>query len=211
MSNLERYGVKVEIGQLFLEKGIITQKQLDDALSMQKKNGGFLGEILVSLGYASAKDVEKMRDLQSPGHKHLGKLLIELGVITWEQLDKALKIQAEQGGRLGQVLITMGATTEEDIVSALATQLGLPYLQLSNYELEEEVIKIVPAAIAREKDLIPIDKIGNMLTLAMADPMDNQSVENIEKLTGCKVEIFIAKASEIKAAIDKYYPPEKGP
>lgn len=211
MSNLERYGIKVEIGQLFLEKGVITQKQLDEALAIQKKSGGFLGEILVNLGYAGAKDVEKMRELQSPGHKHLGKLLIELGIITWEQLDKALKIQAEQGGLLGQVLITMGATSEEDIVGALATQLGLPYLELSNYDLEEEVIKIIPADIARDKELIPIDKIGNMLTLAMADPMDTQTVENIEKLTGCKVEIFIAKASEIKAAINKYYSLQKGP
>ncbi|MFH1776805.1 MAG: hypothetical protein ABH952_04500 [Candidatus Omnitrophota bacterium] len=205
MSDFNKYKIDMEIGQLLLEKSLITPQQLEEAQEVQRKKGGLLGEILVDMGYITTREAEKIYDFQDPSRKKIGRLLIELGIITHEHVERALKIQSEQGGPLGQILIQIGAATEEDIVSALATQFGFPYLQLSNYEISEEVLKILPLDFVQKNNIIPIDKIGNMLTIAVANPLDEEAIDLVEKNTGCKIEIFIAKPSEIKLAIEKYY------
>ena len=140
--------------------------------------------------------------------KQLGELLIERGVITQEQLQKALAVQKEEGGLLGQVLVRLGATTEEDIAQALTAQFGFPYLPLKNYEIGKEVIRLVPENVARQYCLIPVDRIGNALTIAMSNPLNAQAQEDIELITKCKVQVFVSTMTDINQAIDRCY--EKG-
>ena len=138
-------------------------------------------------------------------HKQLGELLIERGIIDERQLEKALSTQKEKGGLIGELLVELGFAREEDIAQALTAQYGFPYLPLSNYEIDPEILKIVPARVARQYLLIPIDKIGDNLTLAMSNPLNIHAIEDIEMLSGCKVQTFVSTSSDIKKAIEKYY------
>lgn len=139
-------------------------------------------------------------------NKQLGELLIEHGVITLQQLDKALAARKEKGGGLiGEILVELGFVKEEDIAQALTAQYGFPYLPLANYEINTEIIDIVPARVTKQYLLIPIDKIGNNLTLAMSNPLNVQAIEDVELLSGCNVQAFVSTSTDIKKAIEKYY------
>jgi len=143
-------------------------------------------------------------------NKQLGELLIERGVISDEQFQKAMAVQSERGDFLiGEILIELGFLKEEDIAQTLTAQYGFPFLPLSNYEIDAEVIDIIPARIARQSMLVPIDKIGNNLTVAMSNPLDVQTIEDIEILTSCNVQVFVSTSSDIKKAIEKYYKDKK--
>ena len=137
--------------------------------------------------------------------KQLGELLIERKVIDKKQLEQALKVQQEKGGLIGQVLVNLGFATEEEIAQALTAQYGFPYLPLNNYEIDEEIVKIVPKNVASQFCLIPVDKIGNNLTIAMSDPLNNLAVEDIELVSGLCVQIFVSTGTDIRNAIEKYY------
>ncbi len=137
--------------------------------------------------------------------KQLGQLLIERGIIDQSQLEKALAIQQQKGGLIGEILVELGFAKEEDIAYALTAQYGFPYLPLSNYEINPEIINIIPHSVARQYLLMPIDKIGNNLTLAISDPLNVQAIEDVELISGCNVQIFVSTSSDIKEAITKYY------
>ena len=142
--------------------------------------------------------------------KQLGELLIERKVINQKQLEKAPKLQEDQGGLIGEILVSLEFVKEEDIAHALTAQYGFPYLPLANYEIDTEVIKIIPENVARQYCIIPVDKISNNLTLAMSNPLNVQAVEDIELLTSCVVQIFVSTATDIRKAVDKYYKKDKG-
>jgi len=138
-------------------------------------------------------------------NKQLGELLIERGFIDQRQLDKALAVQKERGGLIGEILVELGFTKEEDIAQALTAQYGFPYLPLGNYEINAEIANIIPVRVARQYLLVPIDKIGNNLTLAMSNPLNVQAIEDVELLSGCNIQTFVSTATDIKKAIEKYY------
>ena len=139
--------------------------------------------------------------------RRLGELLLERGVIERKELDKALEHQKQHGGLIGQILIQLGFVSEEEVALALTAQYGFPYLPLENYEIDESLAGIVPEELARRYCLIPIDRIGNALTLAMADPSNVQAIEEIELLTKCVVQTFVSTPSDIGKAIERYYKP----
>jgi len=137
--------------------------------------------------------------------KQLGELLVDIGLITKDRLNHALEIQKNKGGLIGQVLVDLGYVSEEAIAQAITAQYGFPYLPLENYEIDSEIVKIVPKNVAIQYCLIPLDKIGGNLTIAMANPLNNQAVEDIVLLSGLYVQLFVSTASDIKKAIEKYY------
>ena len=137
--------------------------------------------------------------------KRIGEVLLERGLINRKELDKGLAHQKEHGGLMGQVLIQLGFVTEDEVALALTAQYGFPYLPLSNYEIDPDLMAMVPQPMAKQYCLIPIDRIGNALTLAMADPSNVQAIEEIELMTKCVIQTFVSTPSEIAKAIDKYY------
>ena len=149
-----------------------------------------------------------MKDYKRTSNKQLGELLVERGIIDREQVAMAVAYQKERGGLLGEVLVELKFATEEDIAQALTCQYGFPYLPLSNYEIDQEVINAVPENVCRQFCLIPIDKIGKSLTLAMANPLNQTAVEDVELISGCAIQMFVSTASDIREAIDKYYKPK---
>jgi len=138
-------------------------------------------------------------------NKQLGELLVERGIIDEKQLNKALSFQKEKGGLIGEILVELGFAKEEDIAQSLTAQYGFPFLPLNNYEISMDIINLIPARVARQYLLIPIDKIGNNLTLAMSNPLNVQAIEDIDLLTGCSIQTFVSTSSDIKKAIEKYY------
>ena len=146
-----------------------------------------------------------MRHFKKTSNKQLGELLIERGVITLEQLNLAIEHQKKQKILIGEILVAMNFATEKDIAQALTSQYGFPYLPLSSYEIDSEVIHAIPEDVCSKFCLIPIDKIGKSLTIAMANPLNVQALEDIELITGCTVQTFVSTASDIKQALKKYY------
>jgi len=130
---------------------------------------------------------------------------VERGVIARNQLEEALRVQKEKGGLIGEVIVSLGYTKEEEIAYALSLQYGFPYLPLQNYDIPKELLETVPEQVASQYCLIPIDKIGNTLTVAMANPLNPQAIDDIEYISKCEAQIFVATSSDIRAAIDKFY------
>lgn len=146
-----------------------------------------------------------MPRFQKTTNKQLGELLIERGIITRDQLESVLRSQKEKGGLLGELLVEMNFATEKDIAQALTCQYGFPYLPLASYEVEEEILGAVPENICKKHCLVPIDKIGKSLTLAMANPLNVNAIDDVEAATGCSVQVFVSTSTEIKQYIDKVY------
>lgn len=137
--------------------------------------------------------------------KQLGELLLERKIISERQLQKAHQVQKEKGGLLGGILVLLGYATEEQIAQALTTQFGFPYLPLANYEIETQIVKLIPENVAKQYNLIAIDKIGNSLTVAMSDPLNVHAVEDVELITNCKVQVFVSTQTDIRESINRYY------
>ena len=142
--------------------------------------------------------------------KHLGALLVERRVITPDQLAEALKAQQERGGLLGQILMELGYATEEAVAQALTAQYGFPYLPLKHYTIDDELLRLIPENVARQYCLVPLDRIGDTLTIAMADPLNAKAVEDIEMLSRCTVQVFVTTMSDVIDAIKRHYGATRG-
>ena len=137
--------------------------------------------------------------------KQLGELLMDRGIINAVQLEKALKVQRERGGLIGQIFVMLGFAKEEEIAQAITVQYGFPFLPLDCYEINQEAVRLIPENVARQYNLVAIDRIGDLLTIAMSNPLNVQAAEDVEMLTKCKVQVFIATMSDINNAIKKSY------
>lgn len=138
-------------------------------------------------------------------NKQLGELLIDNKLITRENLDEALRVQKEKGGLIGQILVALNFTTEEAIAQALTAQYGFPYLPLSNYEIDPVVVKIIPEHVARQYGVIAVDRVGNILTIVMSNPLNQQATEDIEMITKLSMQVFVSTVSDINKAINQNY------
>ncbi|MGH7478063.1 MAG: type IV-A pilus assembly ATPase PilB [Candidatus Methylomirabilales bacterium] len=139
------------------------------------------------------------------GSSRLGEMLVKSKLINEDQLKKALAQQSTAGGRLGSNLVKLGFLTEEDITSFLSKQYGVPSINLAHFEIDQNVIKLVPAEIAQKHMVIPINRKGSVLTVAMADPSNIFAIDDIKFLSGFKVEPVVAAETSIKNAINKHY------
>jgi type IV pilus assembly protein PilB len=135
----------------------------------------------------------------------LGELLTKASLITQDQLKEALKSQKTSGGKLGETLIKLGFVSEEDITECLSQQFGVPSINLSHFDIDGNVIKLIPAEVARKYNILPVNKTGATITIAMADPTNVFAMDDIKFMTGYNVEPVVASEVGIKAAIDNYY------
>src|SRR6266542_2830228 len=135
----------------------------------------------------------------------LGDLLLKAKLITQDQLDEALKSQREEGGKIGEALVRVGAVTENDITETLSQQLGVPSIDLASFEIDPAVVKIVPGDVARKYGVLPVNKTGATLTIAMGDPTNVFAMDDIKFMTGYNVEPVVASELGLRKAIDKHY------
>ncbi|MGD0844876.1 MAG: type IV-A pilus assembly ATPase PilB [Geobacteraceae bacterium] len=137
----------------------------------------------------------------------LGELLVRNNLITKEQLTKALDEQKESGGhgRLGSILIKNGLISEADLTSFLSKQYGVPSINLNEFEVDPAVIKTIPVEIAHKYQIIPVNRAGSTLIIAMSDPSNIFAIDDIKFMTSYNVEVVVASETAIKSAIDKFY------
>lgn len=125
--------------------------------------------------------------------------------ISEEDIQKALAEYSKNGGKLRDVFVRMGLIGEKELMSLLSVELKIPLLNLAKYKISPEVVKLIPEKLARKHQIIPISKIGNTLTLAMADPLNIFAVDDIAILTQSKVECVISTEKDVVDALDKFY------
>ncbi|MCG0278420.1 MAG: Flp pilus assembly complex ATPase component TadA [Thermanaeromonas sp.] len=144
------------------------------------------------------------------GKPRLGDLLINAGLLTPEQLEQALKEQRRTGERLGKVLARLGLVSEKDILEVLEFQLGIPKVVLADYNLDPEVVKLIPEGLARRYLAVPVRKDGNRLLVAMADPLNLTALDDLRLATGLEIMPAIASEAEIEAALSRLWQPVWG-
>jgi type IV pilus assembly protein PilB len=137
--------------------------------------------------------------------KRIGAVLLERGAITPEQLDYALKLQAETGRRLGDILIKEKIISEGDLIEAISVKLKIPRLDLTDLVIDAHVLRLVPAEMAKRLQILPVTRIGNALTLAMADPLDIFAVDEVKYHTGMEIHRAIAAPSQLETSVGNYY------
>src|SRR5512133_918934 len=136
----------------------------------------------------------------------LGELLVANNLITREHLTRSLEEQKESAGqlRLGTVLIKNGYISEQDLTSFLSKQYGVPSINLAELEVDPAVIKIIPGDIAQKYQIIPVNRAGSTLIVAMSDPSNIFAIDDIKFMTGYNVEVVVAPEAALKSAIDKF-------
>jgi type IV pilus assembly protein PilB len=135
----------------------------------------------------------------------LGELLVKRNYITLDQLKKASDEQKMKGGRLESTLVKLGFIKEDELLSFLSAQYRVPSVKLSKIEVNPAVIKLVPSSIAKKYFIIPVNRVGPKLTMAMADPSNIVVIDEVKFMTGFNVEPVVASEAEIIDAIKKYY------
>jgi type IV pilus assembly protein PilB len=135
----------------------------------------------------------------------LGELLVRNELINDQQLHDALADQKAQGGRLGSSLIKLGFVKEEQLSAFLSKQYGVPSINLSEFEIAVDVIRQIPPEVAQKYQIVPVNRAGSTLIVAMNDPSNIFAIDDIKFMTGFNVEVVVATESSIKAAIDQYY------
>jgi type IV pilus assembly protein PilB len=135
----------------------------------------------------------------------LGDLLVKAKLVTPEQVDAALLSQRAEGGKFGEALIRIGAVSEQDITETLSQQFGVPSIDLAHFEIDPSIIKVVPGEVARKYGVLPVNKTGATLTIAMSDPTNVFAMDDIKFMTGYNVEPVVASEASLRRAIDKHY------
>jgi type IV pilus assembly protein PilB len=135
----------------------------------------------------------------------LGSMLVSSGLITDDQLKKALSVQKTEGGRLGSILVKLGFVQEDKLMTFLSKQYGVPYVDLNKFEINPAVIKHIPAEVAQKYRIMPINRAGATITIAMVDPSNIFAIDDIKFMTGYGVEAVVATEGAIVEAIKKYY------
>ncbi len=137
--------------------------------------------------------------------ERLGELLVKKNYIAADQFKKALDDQRLKGGRLESALIRLGYIKEDELLSFLSAQYRVPSIKISKIEINPNVVKLIPSSTSKKYFIIPINRVGPKLTLAMADPSNIVVIDEIKFMTGFNVEPVVASETEIIDAIKKYY------
>jgi type IV pilus assembly protein PilB len=140
----------------------------------------------------------------------LGELLVRENLISVQQLRKAQEEQQKTGTRIGTALIKTGAIEESKLTDFLSKQYGVPAINLKDFDIDAEIIKLVPKEVAEKHLVIPVNRAGPSLIVAMCDPSNIYAVDDLKFLTGYNVEPVVASEISIREAIERYYA-EKGP
>src|SRR5262245_63458442 len=136
----------------------------------------------------------------------IGDLLQKEKRSTPTQLQKALSYQKTNGGKLGYNLVKLGFVKDEEITALLSKQYGVPSINLTQFEIDPGIIKLIPAETAHKSQIVPLSRSGATLTIAMTDPTNVFAMDDIKFMTGYNVEPVVASEGAVVDAIQKYYP-----
>ncbi|MDD5775667.1 MAG: ATPase, T2SS/T4P/T4SS family, partial [Candidatus Omnitrophica bacterium] len=135
----------------------------------------------------------------------LTDILIKNNLITPEQLNQALEEQRIKGGKLSDIIVALKFVSESNLISVLSQSMNFPLIDLKRFKVDTETARLVPSTIARHYQIIPVSKIGDTITLAMADPLNVFAIDHVASLTGYKINPIISSLQDIMQAIETSY------
>src|SRR5499427_980146 len=135
----------------------------------------------------------------------LGELLVRENLISVQQLRKAQEEQQKSGSRIGAALIKTGAIEESKLTDFLSKQYGVPAINLKDFDIDPEIIKLVPKDVAEKHLVIPVNRAGPSLIVAMCDPSNIYAVDDLKFLTGYNIEPVVASEISVREGIERYY------
>lgn len=133
--------------------------------------------------------------------KKLGEILVEQGLLKEEEVQDALRLQHQTGMLFGEVLVQSKLISEEKIVAVLIAQFGIPYIRPSQYRIPKELLEIFDPQMMRRFQFVPIDSVGSVLVVAIAGLLSEDLLHEIESQTGCSLQVFLTRMSEISAVL----------
>ncbi len=135
----------------------------------------------------------------------IGEQLVKKNVITAAQLKEAIEQQQLTGRLVGEVLVSMGHATEDQVTEALSEQVGIPFMDMSTFELDEQVLSRFPEELLREHTVLPLCNISNTVTAAMADPLNIRIIDRLRFISRCEIQPVFGTKTAIQQALDRYY------
>jgi len=143
----------------------------------------------------------------------IGRLLLQKGLISSAQLQEALVIQQQkqQDKLLGQILIELGYLSRDELYFVLAIQSGYPYIDIRRCVVNLEILSLIPEIMIKKYQLFPIDKIQDVVTIAMVNPLDNMALDQVREIVKSNIKIFLTVVSDLNELISRYFLTPTGP
>jgi type IV pilus assembly protein PilB len=198
--------LEMRVGELLVKLGFLDDGQLERALAVQKEQKNYkpLGEICKELGFISG---HQLRDILSRYQKQilLGELLSKMGVVSDEQLNQALQEQKRSGEKLGHILVRKGIMPSSVLIDALCLQLGITRIHPKKENIDRSLLNKANHAYFQKKRVVPfhLDKEKRILTVAMEDPTDSETIGDLQKMFGAAIEPVLCGPGEIEIIMDQ--------
>ena len=210
-ASLKNLSIGGYLGQMLVDHNIVDAEHIELALAEQEAmRSQRIGDYLVEKDIVSeAQLLEALEKQQSMPVMRLGEALLELGMIEQAQLDEALQKQREDRSTpLGRILVGMGVLSDEDLHQVLARKLGFPVVDLDNFPVDANALRMIPEGVVNRLKVIPVLARDGMLVVALEDPMRVDRLNELRFLTQFKVVPVVAPKRQIEAVLRKRFGPE---
>jgi Type II secretion system (T2SS), protein E, N-terminal domain len=206
LSEVRRGRVRQKLGVLLVKEGLIDRAQLGQALRLQQATEPhrLLGNIMVEQNFVTRPQLNSVLEKYHMEYR-LGDMLVETRVISDDQLDLALVHHRKTGLRLGEALCELGFVTDRQLKRALGLQLGIPFVDLDECEIEPSLARLISESYARQHGLLAMAKTDDHITLAMDDPTNVEVVEDLRVSTSCRIDVVVAPHDATERALDRLY------
>lgn len=200
------------IGEALVEKNVITRMQLGKALIEQERTGHSLWRTLINLGFANAKQISDALRLELPSVavKHRKEYIVE-GILSEkliprEKLEEMVAESEKSGKDFGELLVSNGLISSKELARILESEIGVPYVDLSTYEIDGEVVDLLPESFVRSRRVLPLRREAGKLVVAMLDPKSVSTIDDLRMISGRQIDAMLAIGSrQLDAAIDRVY------
>jgi len=197
--------IEKKVGELLIDQKLISREQLQEALDLQKVFPDLsIGQLLCKLGFIRESDLSLILDQKNKRLK-LTDILLKGEKINLQKLSHAREVSKQNDISLEKALLKLRYVDEEQMAQAVASQYDLPYVQINNFDLDISLSQYISAVYAQKQRIVPISKIGNTLTLAMAEPLSNHAIRELEDSIRLKIISAIASESSIFASLKRLY------
>lgn len=202
---------ETDLGANLIDSGIISPEQLKTAQEQQKATGLPLERILINLRYVTPKNISDIVRYQQEANqdKIIGRILLQRGLISQEKLQIAFEKKKTERAPLGKILVDSGYLTIDQIKDTFDKYLEIPYIDLSNENVPTEIAHLLPEPFIREHNTLPVKREKQNLWVAMLDPMDMSTIDDMALLTGCQIHPMLVEEGPLKTMTDKLFPSEE--
>lgn len=208
VQSLKDFRIGPRIGEMLLENKVVVKDDIDAGLLKQQQlRSHRLGEYLIANQVLKPDELAAaMQKQKTLPHLKFGELLLREDLVTNEQLKDALSSQnKDRKVPLGEILVNAGVINQETVKLMLANQLGIPFVNLKEFEVDLNVVKLIPRSVAHELSVMPLCRTQSSLIVAMENPTNWEPLDLLRFHSGLQIEPVLALTEDILAAIDTHY------